>query len=116
MKLLPALLFALALTGGCPGEAPSIVEEPTLAVEAEPAPSPVQGRTTAAAPAEGDVADQPTCCAQCAQGARTDPAAMDLSLLPCFSYRDHQAGGQPVMTAACATWFAGHPLMVQDCR
>lgn len=97
MRMIPALLIALALVGGCPAKTSPPVAEP--APEVSPAP-----------------ADRVTCCAQCSEGARTDPAGMDLSLEPCAGYAWHTVSGRPVMTEACAAWFAGHPLMVQDCR
>ena len=102
MRSIPTLLVALLLMGGCPPKASSPVQEPSP--PPEPSPSAV------------DVVDRPTCCAQCLHGARTDPAAMDLSLEPCAGYRGHRANGDPVMTRACADWFTEHPLMVQDCR
>jgi len=98
MKTLAAALFVLALVGGCPRPAP------------DPAPETTPEAT--ATPAE---ADRATCCAQCAEGARTDPAGMDLSLEPCAGYAAHRVNGERVMTDACAAWFAQHPLMVQDC-
>ena len=100
MKTMGALLFVLALVGGCPQRAP--VPEPT--------PEPTPEATVA------PVVDRASCCAQCLDGARTDPSGMDLSLEPCAGYATHLHNGQRVMTDACAAWFGEHRLMVQDCR
>lgn len=104
MRTIAALMLFLALVGGCPER---------TAPAPEPPPEATAEQTPPQAPAE--VTDRATCCAQCAQGARTDPAGMDLSLEPCAGYAAHRVNGQRVMTDACAAWFGEHPLMVQDC-
>lgn len=111
-----ALLLALAaLLRSCPGDGePEAAPGPVEA--ATPVPG-TQGRSPeGGADPVGSAASRETCCAACALAARTDPAGMDLSLLPCADYADHEVGGQRVMTPACAAWFGSNPLMVQDCR
>ncbi len=47
------------------------------------------------------------CCAECKEGAATDPQGRDLSLIDCAEY---------AKTDACRAHFATHPTFVQDCR
>lgn len=106
--LLALLLLALLPLGGCASRA----KTPEARSPAEPRPE----AQVPAGPASEPAVDRAACCGQCIDATRTDPTGADLALVPCHDYRQHVVNGAPALSPACSDWFAGNPLLVQDCR
>lgn len=66
--------------------------------------------TTPTAPAPDEL--RATCCAQCREAARRDPAGRDLSLDPCARWASDRES--PVNTR-CARYLADADLKLMDC-
>ncbi len=112
LVLLTGGLLLSSLFVACPSkraapEATPPGEEPSPATEA-PAPRSKEARPPT------DL--KSGCCTQCIQATQKDPTGRDLSLLPCSGYTNSLINGTPALDATCESWFASHPLLVQDCR